>query len=78
MAISSLNVRVSDNRPSKTPAYWNLSARLTKEIGTVAGLSVYVNNALFYEPYREGNNTRTLVQRNTGTFGFGAEISFKL
>lgn len=78
VAISALNVRVSDNRPSKTPAYWNLSARLTKEIGTVAGLSVYVNNALFYEPYRQGNNTRTLVQRNTGTFGFGAEISFKL
>lgn len=78
VAISALNVRVSDNSPSKTPAHWNMSARLTKEVGAVAGLSVYVNNALFYEPYREGNNTSTLVQRNTGTFGFGAEISFKL
>ena len=41
-------------------------------------LSLYVNNALFYEPYQRGNKTTTLSQRNTGTFQFGAELSLNL
>ena len=76
--VADLALRHTDNDPTKNPVTWNLSARLTKELGKIGGLSFYVNNALFYEPYLKGNNTRTLSQRNTGTFQFGAELSLNL
>ena len=44
----------------------------------MGGLSFYVNNALFYEPFLTGNKTTTLSQRNTGTFQFGAELYLNL
>ena len=75
VAISELAIKHTDNDPTKNPVTWNLQARLTKELGKVGGLSLYVNNALFYEPYLKGNNVTTLTQRNTGTFQFGAELS---
>ena len=77
VAISDLLIRVSDNEPSEAPITWNLQARLTKELGSIGGLSFYVNNALYYEPYLKGNNTTTLTQRNTG-FSFGAELYLNL
>ena len=73
VAIQDLLVRVSDNEP----VTWNLQARLTKELGNVGGLSFYVNNALYYEPYLKGNNTSTLSQRNVG-MSFGAELYLNL
>ena len=73
-----LQLRYTDNEPNKSPRTWNLSARLTKELGKVGGLSLYVDNCLFYEPYMKGNNTNTLTQRNTGKFAFGAELSLNL
>ena len=73
-----LQLRYTDNEPNKSPTTWNLSARLTKELGKVGGLSLYVDNCLFYEPYMKGNNTNTLTQRNTGKFAFGAELSLNL
>ena len=78
MAISAMNRKSNDNEPSKTPITWNTSARLTKELGRMGQLSLYVNNALFYEPYLRNNTTTTLTQRNTGTFQFGAELSLNL
>jgi hypothetical protein len=57
---------------------WNLSTRLTKEISKVAGFSFYVNNTLFYEPWVASSVTKTLSQRNVGTFSFGMELFFKL
>ena len=77
VAVSDLQVRVSDNEPSKSPVTWNLQARLTKELGSVGGLSFYVNNALYYEPFLKGNNTSTLSQRNQG-MSFGAELYLNL
>ena len=77
VAIQDLLVRVTDNEPSKSPVTWNLQARLTKELGSVGGLSFYVNNALYYEPYLKGNNTATLSQRNVG-MSFGAELYLNL
>ena len=76
--VSDLAITHTDNDPTKSPVTWNLQARLTKELGKIGGLSFYVNNALFYEPYLKGNNTTTLSQRNTGTFQFGAELSLNL
>jgi len=73
-----LLLRYTDNEPNKSPTTWNLSARLTKEMGRIGTLSLYVDNCLFYEPYMEGNNTTTLTQRNTGKFAFGAELSIHL
>ena len=78
VAVKDLLIRVSDNEPSKSPITWNLQARLTKELGSMGGLSLYVNNALFYEPFLKGNNTNSLSQRNTGTFQFGAELYLNL
>lgn len=72
-----LKLRYTDNEPSESPVTWNLSARLTKELGTTGALSLYVDNCLFYEPYLQGNKTTTLSQRNTGKFAFGAELSLK-
>ena len=76
--ISELATTHTDNSPSKSPITWNVSMRLTKELGKLGGLSVYVNNCMYYEPYLAGNNTSTLTQRNTGTFGFGAELFLNL
>lgn len=76
--ISDLTTKVSDNAPNKNPVTWNMSARLTKELGKFGGLSLYVNNCMFYEPYLSNNTTTTLTQRNTGTFGFGAELFINL
>lgn len=73
-----LQLRYSDNEPNKSPTTWNLSARLTKELGKVGALSLYVDNCMFYEPYMKGNNTNTLSQRNTGKFAFGAELSINM
>ena len=70
-----LQLKYSDNEPTKSPTTWNLSARLTKEISKTGTLSLYVDNCLFYEPYLKGNNTNSLTQRNTGKFAFGAELS---
>ena len=78
VAVSDLAIKHTDNEPNKSPVTWNLSARLSKELGRVGSLSLYVNNALFYEPYLKGNNVNTLTQRNTGTFQFGAELSLNL
>ena len=78
VAVADLAIKHTDNEPNKSPVTWNLSARLSKELGHVGTLSLYVNNALFYEPYLKGNNVTTLTQRNTGTFQFGAELSLNL
>ena len=77
VAVKNMMVKVSDNEPSKSPITWNLQARLTKELGKIGGLSFYVNNALYYEPFLKGNNTNTLSQRNVG-FSFGAELYLNL
>lgn len=76
--ISDLATTHTDNKPVKNPVTWNMSMRLTKELGKVGGLSVYVNNCMYYEPYLTNNNTATLTQRNTGTFSFGAELFLNL
>lgn len=76
--VSDLATSYTDNAPSKSPVTWNTSLRLTKELGRIGALSVYVNNCLYYEPYLKGNLTTTLTQRNTGTFSFGAELSLNL
>lgn len=76
--ISDLSTSVTDNIPSKNPVTWNLSARLTKEFGKFGGLSIHVNNCLYYEPYLKNNVSNTLTQRNTGSFSFGAELFINL
>ena len=63
---------------SKNPVTWNVSARLTKEFGKYAGLSFYVNNVMYYEPFLSQSNNGTLTQRNTGTFSFGVELFLNL
>lgn len=76
--ISDLANSYTDSNPSKSPVTWNMMARLTKQLGRFGGLSFYVNNSLYYEPYLKGNNTSTLSQRNTSSFGFGAELFVNL
>jgi hypothetical protein len=67
-----------DNVPTKNPVTWNLSARLTKELGKSAGFSFYANNVLFYEPFMSSSTSKSLTQRNTGNFSFGVELFFNL
>lgn len=76
--VSDLSTTYTDSKPTTAPVTWNMSARLTKELGKFGGLSLYVNNALYYEPYLQNNITTTLTQRNVGTFGFGAELFINL
>lgn len=78
VAINDLTIRVSDNKPSKSPIEWNLQGRLTKQLSNFGGLSLYVNNMIYYEPYLTGNNSLTLSQRNTGKFSFGVELYVNL
>ena len=76
--ISDINIKVSDAVPAKNPITWNLSGRLTKELGKIGGLSLYVNNMMYYEPYLKSSTTTTLTQRNTNTFSYGVELYFNL
>jgi hypothetical protein len=78
----SINVQrktdIVNKEPTEQSVTWNTQLRLTKELGRVGGLSFYVSNALFYEPYLTTNKSDTKTQRNTGTFSFGAELSLNL
>ena len=76
--ISDLDIKESDQQPSKQPITWNMAFRLTKELSKAVGFSLYVNNSFFYEPFLKSNKSSTLVQRNTGTFGYGLEFFFNL
>lgn len=76
--VGDLATTYTDSEPTKAPVTWNMSMRLTKELGKLGGLSVYVNNCMYYEPYMSSNLTSTLTQRNTGTFSFGAELFLNL
>jgi hypothetical protein len=79
VAIAKLATSSTDAVPVKTKPTWNLSFQLTKELGRIANLSLYVNNMLFYEPFRRASNTTTtLSQRNTNNFSYGVELSFNL
>lgn len=70
--------RSIDLDTESSPITWNIQARLTKELGKVGGLSFYVNNALYYEPFLYNNShSKTRSQYNTG-FSFGAELYFNL
>ena len=76
--ISDMNIKASDAVPTKNPITWNLSGRLTKELGNIGGLSLYVNNMMYYKPYLKSSTTTTLSQRNTNTFSYGVELYFNL
>lgn len=78
IAIGDLHKSYTDTEPTRQPVTWNTSLRLTKELGRTGGLSFFVNNMLFYEPYLTSNKTTTLSQRNTGTFSFGTELYLNL
>lgn len=78
MSIDDMRQHYTDTEPTKQSVTWNTQLRLTKELGRVGGLSFYVSNALFYEPYLTSNKSSTLTQRNTGNFSFGAELSLNL
>ena len=76
--INDMNIKSSDAVPTKNPITWNLSGRLTKELGNIGGFSLYVNNMMYYEPYLKSSTTTTLSQRNTNTFSYGVELYFNL
>ncbi len=78
ISVANQVLKAGTNIPAKAPITWNMSFRLTKEFGNFAGLSLYVNNSLFYEPFLTSSNSQTLTQRNTGNFSFGAELFIKL
>ena len=79
LAVADLALDYKDNVPTKSKPTWNLSARLTKQLGNIGGLSLYVNNVIFYEPYKvASNNSGTLMQRNTNNFSYGVELYFNL
>ncbi len=78
VGIYQLLSRSIDLETESSPITWNIQARLTKELGKVGGLSFYVNNALYYEPFLYNNShSKTRTQHNTG-FSFGAELYFNL
>jgi hypothetical protein len=58
MLISDLANSYTDSNPSKSPVTWNMMARLTKQLGRFGGLSFYVNNSLYYEPYSRATTPR--------------------
>lgn len=78
IALSDLSQHYTDNKATKSPVEWNLQGRLTKQLSNFGGLSLYVNNMIYYEPYLRNNTTQTLSQRNTGKFSFGVELYVNL
>ncbi len=78
VGIHNLMNRYINIENESSPITWNIQARLTKELGKIGGLSFYVNNALYYEPFIQGNSaSKTRTQYNTG-LSFGAELYFNL
>lgn len=74
--LSKQHISASDTPPVKYPITWLMNIRLNKELGKTSGLSFYVNNFLFYEPFKTTSNSTTLSQRNEGSFNFGVELFF--
>ena len=79
IGIYRLRTWAQDKNVESNPIVWNTVLRLTKEFGKVGGLSFYISNALFYEPYGKNRSySLEMTQRNTNNFSFGAELFFNL
>ena len=79
VGIYELSTPTQNKNDESDPIVWNTQLRLTKEFGKLGGLSFFVNNCLYYEPYGKNRSyNRTRSQRNEGTFSFGAELYFNL
>ena len=78
VSLASQRRKGTENVPTKSPATWLVSGRLTKELGTIGGFSFYANNLLYYEPWRSTSTSSTLSQQNSGSFNFGVELYFNL
>lgn len=74
--LSKQRISATDTPPVKYPITWLMNIRLNKELGKTSGLSFYVNNFLFYEPFKTTTTSTSLVQRNEGSFNFGVELFF--
>lgn len=79
--------RLSDNIYEKSvysgaeetwPSLWSANLRVTKDVAKFLGLSFYVNNLLFHQPWQTSSVSSTKVERNSNYFSFGFEIQFKL
>jgi len=65
------------DKSSRSPKTVMLSLNLTKELGRNTTVSFYTNNLFFKEPWKKTKNSYQYSKKNTGTFAFGADISFK-
>ena len=79
IGIYRLRTWAQNKNVESNPIVWNTVLRLTKEFGKFGGLSFYISNALFYEPYGKNRSySLEMTQRNTNNFSFGAELFFNL
>ena len=68
----------TDTKGYTQPPLWMLNAHLTKNISDFMGISFYVNNMPYYQPWQHSNQSKTETERNTGNFSFGLELNIKL
>ena len=60
------------------PAVWLFNLRASKSITEHIGLSFYVNNLFFNQPWQRSNISITEVERNSSLYSFGFELNVNL
>lgn len=58
------------------PSLWVANLRVTKSIAQYLGLSFYVNNVFFWQPWHKSSISASATERNGNLFSYGFEINF--
>jgi len=64
--------------PEIWPPLWDFNLRVTKDITKDFGVSFYVNNLFFSQPWQKSSISSSLTEKNSDLFSFGVEIYLNL
>lgn len=60
--------------PEVWPPLWVFNLRVTKDIAKFLGVSFYVNNLFFSQPWHKSSVSSSVTERNSNLFSFGVEV----
>ncbi len=60
--------------PEIWPPLWVFNLRVTKDIAKFMGMSFYVNNLFFSQPWQKSSVSSSVTERNSNLFSFGVEM----
>lgn len=64
--------------PETWPTLWTFNLRVTKDVSEFLGMSFYVNNLFFSQPWQHSSISQMKVEKNANFFSFGFELFLNL